>query len=88
MCNLNHNLSKEIPIGFCNGYKYDCRFIIKELAEEFEKNTCLGENNDKYITFTAPMEKEVTKMIKMATQEMIKMEKKLQKIYLTYYTFL
>ena len=33
------------------------------------------------------MEKEVTKMIKMETQKMIKMEKKLQKIYLTYYTF-
>ena len=31
------------------------------LAEEFEKNTCLRENNNKYITFTVPIEKEVTK---------------------------
>ena len=44
--------------------------IIKELAEEFKKQfTCLGENNEKYITFTFPTE----------VQELIKMEKKLQK---------
>ena len=37
ICNLNYNLSKEIPTDFRNGFNYDCRFIIKELAEEFEK---------------------------------------------------
>ena len=26
-----------------------------------KKNTCLGESNDKYITFTVPIEKEVTR---------------------------
>ena len=32
-------------------------FIIKELAEEFEKQlTCLGENIEKYITFMVPIE--------------------------------
>ena len=36
-------------------------FIIKELAEEFEKQlTCLGENIEKYITIMVPIEKEVT----------------------------
>ena len=50
----------------------DYYFIIKELAEEFKKQfNCLREYTEKYITFTVPIEKEV-------------MEKKLQKIYLTY----
>ena len=35
--------------------------IIKQLAEEFEKQfTCLGENNEKHIIFTVSLEKEVT----------------------------
>ena len=39
--------------------------IIKELSEEFNKQfTCLGESNEKYITFTVPIEKEVTKVDK------------------------
>ena len=38
---------------------YDNHFIIKELAEEFEKQfTCLGENTEKCITFAVPIEKE------------------------------
>ena len=48
-------MSKNIPTVFHNESNYDCHFIIKELAEEFKKQiTCLGENNEKYITFTAP----------------------------------
>ena len=48
-------MSKNIPILFHNESNYDYHFIIKELAEEFKKQiTCLGENNEKYITFTAP----------------------------------
>ena len=36
---------------FHNGYTYDYHFIIKELAEEFEKQfECLRENTEKYIT--------------------------------------
>ena len=39
---------------------YDDYFIIKTLAEEFVlKITCLGENTEKCIIFTAPIEKEV-----------------------------
>ena len=42
------------------------------LAEEFKKQfTCLGENTEKYITFTVSIEKEL--------HELVKMEKKLQK---------
>ena len=37
---------------------YDYHFIIKKLAEEFKQQfTCLKENNEKYITFTVPIEK-------------------------------
>ena len=43
---------------------YDYHFIRKEFKEfrRIKKTiTCLGENTQKYITFTAPMEKEVTR---------------------------
>ena len=34
--------------------------MIKDLAEEFEKQfTCLGENTEKYIIFTVPVEKRI-----------------------------
>ena len=50
---------KKIPIAFHNGSNYNYHFIIQELAQEFEKKiTCLGENTEKYITFTVPTEKE------------------------------
>ena len=39
--------------------------IIKKLANEFEGQfECLGENTEKYKTFSALMEKEVTKIDK------------------------
>ena len=64
--NLKYSLSKEMPIVFHNGSNYDYHFIIKELAEEFKNQfTCLGENTEKYITFTVPIEKEVTRIKKM-----------------------
>ena len=54
VCNLKNSVPKKFPIVFHDG----SNFIIKELAEEF---TCLGENIQKYITFTVPIEKEVTR---------------------------
>ena len=60
---LKYSVHKKVPIAFHNGSNYDYDFIIKELAEEFEKQfTCLGENTEKYITFTAPVEEEVTRI--------------------------
>ena len=39
--------------------------MIKDLAEEFTKQfNCLGENTEKYIAFTVPIEKEVTRIDK------------------------
>ena len=52
---------KESPIVFHNGSNNDYHFIMKELAEESEKVTCLGENAEKYITFSVPVEKELKK---------------------------
>ena len=65
-CNLKYNVPKEIPIVFHNGYIYHYHLIIKEKAEEFEKQfNCLGENTEKYITFTVLVEKEVIRIVKM-----------------------
>ena len=50
---------------FYNGSYYDYHFIIKYLAEEFEKKfTCLGESTEKFITFSVPIEKQVTRIDK------------------------
>ena len=47
---------------FHNVSTYDCHFVIKELAEEFGGEfECLGENTEKYITFSVPNKKEITK---------------------------
>ena len=59
ICNLRYKISKEIPVVFHNGSTYDYHFIIKQLAREFKGNfECLGENTEKYITFSVPIKKE------------------------------
>ena len=74
---MKYNVPKKIPIVFHNGSNYDHHFVVKELPEEFNKQfTCLEENTKKYITFTVPIQNQF--------QEVIEMEKKLQKIYVTY----
>ena len=60
ICNLRYKIPKEIPIVFHNGSTYDYYFIIKELVKEFEDNfECLGENIEKYITFSVPIKKKI-----------------------------
>ena len=45
---------------FHNGSTYDYHFIIKQLAKEFDGQfECLGENTEKYITFSVPIKKEL-----------------------------
>ena len=59
ICNLRYKVPREIPVKFHNGSKYDYHFIIKELAEEFKGEfDCLGENTEKYISFSVPIKKE------------------------------
>ena len=56
---------KNNPAAFHNGSDYDYHFIIKELAGQFKKQFIyLGENTEKYMTFTVPIEKEVTRIDK------------------------
>ena len=60
ICNLRYKVPKEIPIVFHNGSIYDYHFIIKELVKEFEGNfECLGENTEKYITFSVSIKKKI-----------------------------
>ena len=60
ICNLRYKVPKEMPVVFHNGSKYDYHFIIKELVKEFEGNfECLGENTEKYITFSVPLKKKI-----------------------------
>ena len=58
ICNLNHKVPIEIPVKIHNGSKYDYRFLIKELAEEFKGEfECLAENTEKYLSFAVPIKK-------------------------------
>ena len=60
ICNLRYKTPKEIPVVFHNGSTYDYRFIINKLAKEFYGQLeCLGENTEKYITFSVPIKKEL-----------------------------
>ena len=66
ICNLKFNVPNEIPAVFHNGLNYDYHFIIKELANGFERQfECLWENTEKYKSFSDPIEKEVIILIKM-----------------------
>ena len=68
MCNLRYKTPKEIPIIFHNGSTYDYHFIIKQLAKEFEgKFECLGENTEKYITFSVPIKKNLITIKQLRT---------------------
>ena len=59
-CNLRYKIPKNIPVIFHNGSTYDYHLIMKELASEFEGNfECLGENTEKYITFSVPIKKRI-----------------------------
>ena len=58
-CNLNYRIPTEIPVVFHNGSTYDYHVIIRQLGREFKDNfDCLGENTEKYITFSVPVKKE------------------------------
>ena len=60
ICNLRYKVPKEIPVVFYNGSTHDYHFTIKELVKEFDGNfECLGENTEKYITFSVPLKKKI-----------------------------
>ena len=77
ICNLRYKIPKEIPVVFHNGSTYDCHFIIKELSEEFEGEfECLCENTEKYVTFSVPIKKEITKKDKDGNDKITKISYK------------
>ena len=56
-CDLKHKVPKDIPI-ITHYASYDTHFIINKLAEEFKGDLdCIGENMEKYITFSVPIKK-------------------------------
>ena len=58
ICNLRYKIPKKFPVVFHNGSTYDYHFIIKQLVKEFKGYfECLGENTEKYITFSVPIKK-------------------------------
>ena len=58
-CNLNYKVLKEIPIIIHNA-SYDTHFILEQLAKEFKGElNCIGDNMEKYITFSVSIKKKV-----------------------------
>ena len=56
-CNLNYIVPKDISIITHNA-SYDTHFIINQLAEGFKGElNCIGENMEKHITFSVPIQK-------------------------------
>ena len=81
ICSLRYKVIKEIPVVFHNGSTYDYHFIVKELAEECEGEfECLGENTEKYITFSVPIKKEITKIDKDGNYKITKISYKIKLI--------
>ena len=79
ICNLRYKIPKEIPVVFCNGSTYDYHFIIKESAKEFEREfECLGENTEKYMIFSVPIKKEITKTDKDGKDKITKISCKIK----------
>ena len=60
ICNLKYKTPKEVPVVFHNGSTYYYHFIIKQVAKELKSQfECLGEDSEKYITFSVPIKKEL-----------------------------
>ena len=58
-CNLKYKVPNEIPIIIHNAI-YDTHFMLNQLAIEFKGElNCIGDNTEKYITFSVPILKEV-----------------------------
>ena len=57
-CSLNYKVPKDIPVIIHNA-TYDTHFIINQLAIEFKGEiNCIGDNMEKYISFSVPINKE------------------------------
>ena len=60
ICNLRYKIKTEIPLVFHNGSTQDYHLIIEKIAKESKGHfDCLGENTEKYVTFSVPIAEEV-----------------------------
>ena len=65
-------MPNEITAVFHNGSNYDYNFIVKELANEFERQfECIEENTKKYKTVSVAMEKQVTNIDKEGNESIL-----------------
>ena len=72
-------MPNEIPVVFHNASNYDYHFIIKELANEFEGQfECLGENKEKYKTFSFPIENEISNIDKDGNESLVTISYKIK----------
>ena len=57
--NLQYKVPRVIPVVFHNGSACDNHFIIRQLAKDFNGYfSCIGENTEKYISFSITIIKE------------------------------
>ena len=79
VCSLKFNVPNEICMVFKNGSNRDYHYIIKELANKFEGQfECLGENTEKYKTFSVPVEKEVANIDKDGNENVVTISYKIK----------
>ena len=72
-------MPNEIPVIFYNSSNYGYHIIIKNLAEELERQyEYLGENTEKYNNFFVPLEKEIKKVDKVGNENIITITYKVQ----------
>ena len=72
-------MPNEIPVVFHNGLSYDYHFIIEELANEFERQfECVGENKEKYKTFSVLIKKELTQIDKDGNESVVTISYKIK----------
>ena len=58
-CNLRYKVPMVFEVVFHNGSSYDNHFVIKQLAKDFNGYFgCIGENTEKYISFSISVFKE------------------------------
>ena len=72
-------MPKEIPVFFHNESNYDYNFLIKESANQFEgQSESLGENTEKYGTFSVQIEEEIRKVDKDDNEDIITISYKIK----------
>ena len=76
---MNYKISKNIPVVFHNGSKYDYHFIIKEIAKKFEGQfECLGENTENILLFLYQLIKKCKKILKDGCDKIVNISYKLK----------